>query len=54
LCRRCGAFSAGRHKAVKNGNAHTRRDHGTGTKSLITTHVKPKPSMTCFLVERTV
>jgi hypothetical protein len=53
LCRRGVAGSAGRQSAVSNGNAHTRRDHGTGTKSIITTHFKPKQWTTCFLVERT-
>jgi hypothetical protein len=52
-CRRGVVLSAGRPSAVSHGNAPTRRDQGTGTKRLMTTHVKPQPWMTCFLVERT-
>jgi hypothetical protein len=53
LCRRVLTCSAGRHSAVRNGQAHTRRAQGTGTKSIITTHFKPKQRMTCFFVDRT-
>ncbi len=44
---------AGQHSAVRKGNAHTRRAHGTGTNSIIVTHFRPKHRITCFLVERT-
>jgi len=53
LCRRWGLFSAGRHRAVSNGNAHTRRLQGTATNSIIDPHFKPKQQLTCFWVERT-
>jgi hypothetical protein len=53
LCWRRSAFSAGQHRAVRKGNAHTRRFQGTGTRSIIATHFRPKQRMTCFLVERT-
>ena len=44
---------AGQHRAVKNGNAQTRRLQGTGTKSIIETHFSPKQWMTCVCEERT-
>jgi hypothetical protein len=53
LCRRGLPCSAGRHSAVRNGKAQTRRAQGTGTRSIITTHFKPKQRITCFFVERT-
>ena len=53
LCRRWSFFLAGRHRAVRKGIAHTRRPQGTGTRSIIDTHFRPKQRMTCFLVERT-
>ncbi len=53
VCRRWVLFAAGQHSTLRNGNAHTRRAHGTGIKSIIETHFKPKQRMTCFLAERT-
>jgi hypothetical protein len=53
LWRRRLAVSAGQHNAVRKGNAHTRRLQGTGTKSIIETHFRPKHRMTCFFEERT-
>ena len=44
---------SGQQRAVKQGNAHTRRLQGTGTKSIIDTHFRPKQRMTCFLLDRT-
>jgi hypothetical protein len=53
LCRRVPRFVSGQQSAVNKGNAHTSRLQGTGTKSIMDTHFKPKQRMTCFLVERT-
>jgi hypothetical protein len=53
LCRRRLCFPAGRHSAVRKGNAHTRRLQGTGTNSIMDTHFSPKQRMTCFFDERT-
>jgi hypothetical protein len=46
-------FVAGQQSALKQGNAHTRRLPGTGTKRIMATHFKPQPRMTGCLVERT-
>ena len=53
LCRRWWRAWLGQHSAVRKGNAQTRWAQGTGTKSIITTHFRPKQWMTCFLEERT-
>lgn len=52
VCRRWPRFSAGQHSAVRHGRAHTRRAQGTGTQSIMLTHVRPTHRMTCFLLER--
>jgi hypothetical protein len=53
FCRRRPPLSAGQHSAVRNGNTQIRRLQGTGPKSIMLTHLRPKPRMTCFLLERT-
>jgi hypothetical protein len=53
VCRRVPRFVAGQQSALKQGNAHTRRLPGTGTKRIMATHFKPQPRMTGCLVERT-
>ena len=53
LCRRGPRFVGGQQRAVKQGNAHTRRLQGTGPNSILDTHFTPKQRMTCLLVERT-
>jgi hypothetical protein len=52
LCRPRPCWSAGRASVVRKGNAHTRRLQGTRTHSLIDTHFRPKPRMTCFWLAR--
>ena len=38
---------------VRKGKAYTRRLQGTGTKSIMEIHVRPKQRMTCCLLEGT-
>ena len=52
-CRDWSFCFTGRQRAVRKGIAQTRRAQGTGTRSIIDTHVRPNQWMTCFLVERT-
>jgi hypothetical protein len=40
-------------RTVKNGNAHARFVHGTGTMSIMAIHLRPKQWITFLCVERT-
>jgi hypothetical protein len=40
-------------RTVKNGNAHARFAHGTGTMSIMAIHLRPKQWITFLCVERT-
>lgn len=53
LWRRWWRDLGGQHSTVKNGNAHTRVAHGTGTSSIRDTHFSPKHVTTCLRDERT-